>query len=66
MIKCYLKKICLEKGMTIQQLADKLDMPAQQLHKYDSDIMDISMPNVGLAIRIAKALEVNVEDVWII
>ncbi len=58
-----LKNIRLEKGLTQNELAAMLNITVSYLSKIENEK---KLPNVLLAIRLANALDCNVEDIFFI
>jgi len=57
----YLKQLLKEKGITERMLADKCNLDITTVCRYCQAQRE---PKVTVAIRIAKILRVNVEDIW--
>lgn len=57
-----LKAARTNKGITQKQLSELAAVPIKTLQKYESGERDILKAEVGAVIRIAKILEVNIED----
>lgn len=49
------------KGLTQRQLAEKVGIKYQALQRYENNTV---MPSVGIAIKIADALEVDTKDLY--
>ena len=60
-MKCRLKHIMYDKKMTQRELAKKLNVSESAM---SSIVQGQSFPRVQLAIKIAKELNVTVEDIW--
>lgn len=60
-MKNNIKELLAEKGMKQRQLAAACEIDTGQLNKI---ILCKTVPGIALALKIAKALDVKVEDVW--
>lgn len=59
-VECWLERACEKTGTSIYELAYKLGRHPNQLYPYTKG----SMPNIGIALTIADALNVDVNDIW--
>lgn len=56
-----LKLLRVQAGLTLEELAQKTDLTRGYLSKLERGV---SMPSIGAALRICKALDVKVEDLF--
>lgn len=60
-LECLLKKVCDDKSYTIAALSIDTGININQLYRYSCDQI---VPSIKNALSIAKALEVDVNEIW--
>jgi DNA-binding XRE family transcriptional regulator len=62
MVKCRLNVILAERGILKKWLAEQVGITAASM----SNIIKGGLPHLDTALRIAKVLDLAVEDIWIL